>query len=100
MAVETHTNYDGVTRHVLRGPLSKARGVIGREPAPGEEYVFEFDSVKPRSVHMVGVRSPLQVEFRIVDRGAYDTTLRTTLQPWTGVAKAPCNEIIERGIHE
>lgn len=90
----------GATRHRCDSLLDKARGVIGREPDPGEEYVFSFDSVKPRTVHMVGVRKPLEVEFRIVDRCAYERTYVTTLRPWIGVARAPCNLIIERGVGE
>lgn len=97
MAVKSHVG--NTTRHELSG-LSKARGVIGREPGPDEEYVFRFDTVKERSVHMAGVRNPLEVEFWIVDRNNYEQTHLTVLNPWVGVARAPCNLIIERGVDE
>lgn len=97
MAVESHT-VGGVVRHELSGPLSKARGVVGREPAPGEEYVFSFSCVKPRLVHMVGVREPLEVSFQIVARGVIYDEETVTLQPWTGHARHPCNRIVERGV--
>lgn len=40
-------------RH-LTGPVEQFRGVIGRELADGDRYIFEFDDVGERSVHMVG----------------------------------------------
>ncbi|TQQ78595.1 hypothetical protein EGH24_13820 [Halonotius terrestris] len=95
MAVESYETPDGVTRHRVTG-LSKARGVIGREPAPGEAYVFPFDGIRERVVHMLGVTEPLDVEFRVVWNGRYETTKRVTLQPWTGHASAECTHIIER----
>lgn len=68
------------------------RGVIGRYPKPGEEYVFHFGSVKPRRIHMIGVRRPLEVEW-YVDA---EKVASETLDPWFGTAKHRCNRVVER----
>lgn len=80
-----------MTDHVLDGPLEQMRGVIGREPTGDERYVFEFDSVARRSVHMVGVRNPLRVRF-LADG---EETLDVVLRPWTGHARARADKVIE-----
>ena len=76
---------------VLDSPLQRARGVIGRYPEPDERYRFEYDEVAQRSVHMIGVRRPLQVTFLIDGK----VTGEAVLRPWTGVAKAPADTIVE-----
>jgi len=38
---------------ILRSPLDKARGVIGRYPEAGESIVMEFDDVDQRLIHMM-----------------------------------------------
>lgn len=76
----------------LTGPLEQMRGVIGREPGPGDRYIFEFDSVGERSVHMVGVRRPLEVTW--IAEG--EETFSTTLRPWVGYGSAPADVVIER----
>jgi hypothetical protein len=79
---------------VLSGPLEQARGVIGREPNMGERFIFEFDEVDDRLVHMVGVTKPLLVKFML--DGA--VTFETRLQPWIGHARAQCDTIVETGV--
>jgi hypothetical protein len=80
----------------LTGLLEQTRGVIGREPAPTDMYVFEFDSVRERRIHMLGVRSQLRVEFYVEgERVAVEY-----LQPWIGTAKHRCDEIREMGVPE
>lgn len=68
------------------------RGVIGRYPDGDEEFVFEFDKVRNRHVHMVGVRRPLRVEW--FDQG--ELVRAETLSPWVGLAGARADRIIER----
>jgi hypothetical protein len=77
---------------VLSSFLAQARGVIGRYPEPDQEFVFEFDEVRERDVHMVGVRRPLQVEWYVDD----DLVRVEELKPWTGYASAEANRVIER----
>lgn len=76
----------------LDSTFQQARGVIGRYPRPGERYVFPFDAVAQRLVHMVGVRRPLQVEWYA------DGSLvaREVLQPWTGWARYRADRIVEQ----
>lgn len=80
-----------MTDHSLTGPLEKVRGVIGREPTGDDRYIFEFDDVRDRDVHMVGVRNPLRVTW--LAEG--EVTLRRTLRPWIGYASARADRIIE-----
>ena len=77
---------------VLSSFLAQARGVIGRYPDPDQEFVFEFDEVRKRDVHMVGVRRPLQVEWYVDD----DLVRVEELKPWTGYASAKADRVIER----
>lgn len=77
--------------HILRSPLQQARGVIGRYPGPEERYVFEFDGVARRSVHMVGVRRPLRVTW-LVDG---DVVKEATLRPWIGHGAARADRVVE-----
>jgi len=79
------------TETVLTGPFEQARGVIGREPTHDERYIFKFDSTQERSVHMVGVTSPLLVRWLIDDT----VTNEAVLQPWIGHASARANTIVE-----
>jgi uncharacterized membrane protein (UPF0127 family) len=82
------------TDHTLETTLDKTRGVIGREPAPGERYIFEFDEIAERSVHMLFVREPLLV--RWLAHG--EITQEVVLKPWVGHATAPADRVIEIGI--
>lgn len=77
---------------VLSSLFDQLRGVIGRYPDPGQEFVFEFDSVAERAVHMVGVRGPLEVEWYVGD----DLVRVEQLTPWVGYASAQADRVIER----
>lgn len=85
-----------MTDHRLTGPLEKLRGVIGREPRGDDRFIFCFDDVSERSVHMVGVRRPLEVTW--VARGK--VTHKTTLQPWIGFDSARADVVIETAANE
>lgn len=77
---------------ILSSPLQQLRGVIGRYPAADQEFVFEFDQVAERDVHMVGVRQPLEVEWW--RQG--DLVRVEELKPWLGFASAPADRVVER----
>lgn len=76
---------------VLTGPLEQTRGVIGRYPGPDERYVFEFDGVAYRFIHMLGVRRPLLVRWFVEDELEREVTLR----PWAGLGIAPADRVTE-----
>jgi uncharacterized membrane protein (UPF0127 family) len=76
---------------VLRTPLQRARGVIGREPSRGEQYMLTWDDVGQRRVHMVGVRRPLRVRW-LADG---DLVAEETLPPWVGSARHRADVVIE-----
>lgn len=69
----------------------QSRGVIGRYPDPNECYVFRFDTMRPRLIHMVGVRRPLRVEWWANG----DMVATERLRPWIGMARHPADEIRE-----
>jgi len=77
-----------VTDIVLDTFWQQARGVIGRYPDADERYVFPFDSVARRDIHMMFVRRPLRVTWYI-DK---EIVAELVLEPWTGYAahKADC----------
>jgi len=77
---------------ILRSPLDKARGVIGRYPEAGERIVMEFDAVDHRMIHMMFVRRPLTVEWW----GGDELQQRKELRPWIGVGRAPADRIVEK----
>jgi uncharacterized membrane protein (UPF0127 family) len=79
-------------RIVLSSLPAQLRGVIGRYPAPDEAYVFEFDAVARRPIHMLGVRRPLRVEWFIDD----DRVRTARLRPWIGYGAARANRVVER----
>lgn len=80
-----------IREHTLTGPFEQARGVIGRHPTPSERYVFEFDTVAPRLVHMVGVCRPLRVTW-LADGVE---TASEVLRPWVGWGRHLADEIWE-----
>lgn len=80
-----------MAERVLTSRLQQARGVIGRYPAPDERYVFEFDRVAPRLIHMLGVRRPLRVRWFAEGEPTADVVLR----PWTGHGRNDADEIWE-----
>jgi hypothetical protein len=70
----------------------QVRGVIGRYPNDNEIYVLQYDNVKPRLIHMIGVKRPLRVTW-IIDNSI---VAEQTLQPWTGIARHRADCVIER----
>jgi len=80
-----------MTDHHLTGYLSRARGVIGRYPAPGDRPPLEDVAIADRPIGMVGVTRPLVVEWH--QRGAM--VRREQLRPWVGRAKHPADRVIE-----
>ena len=78
--------------HVLTDPFEQMRGVVGRYPSRDERYIFDFDTVKKRGVHMFGVFRPLTVEFYLDD----ELVKERTLMPFIGRATAICDRVIER----
>lgn len=73
---------------------AQARGAIGTRVDPGEELVFEFDDVRWRFLHMVGVRDPLEVEWYRGD----ELVKYERMRPMTGLSYAKADRAIERGI--
>ncbi|MFW6384169.1 MAG: DUF192 domain-containing protein [Halodesulfurarchaeum sp.] len=73
------------TREKLQGVMFKA------ELPPGYGLVFPFERAKPRGVHMLFVRVPIDVIWTV------DGTVRAvdTLQPWTGYATHRADRIVE-----
>jgi uncharacterized membrane protein (UPF0127 family) len=71
--------------------LGKRRGVIGRYPSEDERYVFEYDTVDTRPIHMLFVRRPLKVTWLANCKITY----QTELQPWTGYDAARADTVIE-----
>ena len=72
--------------------LAKMRGLMGRRHVPGGyALVFPFDRASRRSVHMLFVRTPIDVLW-LAD-GA--VTKRATLSPWTGFGWARADTIVE-----
>jgi hypothetical protein len=80
-----------MTDYHLTGYLSRARGVIGRYPNPGDRYILEWSTIADRPIHMVGVTRPLIVEWH--QRGAM--VRREQLRPWVGRATHPADRVIE-----
>lgn len=80
-----------MTDRYLTGPLEQLRGVIGREPSGEDRYIFEFDDVAVRSVHMVGVRKPLDVTW-LADG---EVVQCRTLRPWIGYGSARADRVVE-----
>jgi hypothetical protein len=74
---------------------SRRLAVVAREPEPDERYIFEFEAVRERGIHMLGVREPLHVTW-IADG---ETTHEAVLEPWTGIDSAPADRIIETGVN-
>lgn len=77
---------------VAEGFLAKARGLMGRRSV-ADDYalVFPFDRPARRSVHMLFVRTALDVLWLADGR----VTRRSTLSPWIGVGRARADTIVE-----
>lgn len=71
--------------------LTKARGLMFRAIPDDYALVFPFEEPGKRWIHMLGVRAPIDVLW-VVD----DEVVRVeTLVPWTGVAAATADTVIE-----
>ena len=72
--------------------LSQARGLMFRRSIPDDyALVFEFDDVGSRDVHMVFVPFALDVLW-LRDR---EVQRVERLSPWTGLAEAQADQLIE-----
>ncbi len=74
--------------------LAQTRGLMFRSPSSfsaGSALVFPFDQAKPRDVHMLFVRFPIDVIW-LVDE---EVRRIEQLEPWTGFARERADTIIE-----
>jgi len=72
--------------------LAKARGLMFRRSIPDDyALVFEFDGVASRDVHMVFVPFALDVLWL----RAGEVQRKERLSPWTGLAKAEADQLVE-----
>jgi uncharacterized membrane protein (UPF0127 family) len=72
--------------------LSKAKGLMFRRSIPDDyALVFRFDEVAARDVHMVFVPFPLDVLW--LQDG--EVARKERLSPWTGLAEAEADQLIE-----
>jgi len=72
--------------------LSRARGLMFRRSIPDDyALVFEFDEAASRDVHMVFVSFPLDVLWLRDD----EVQRVKRLSPWTGLAKAEADRLVE-----
>ena len=72
--------------------LQQARGLMGASSLPsGYGLVFPFDRAGRRSVHMLFVRTPLDVLW-LVDA---EVQRVETLSPWTGLGYARADTLVE-----
>jgi uncharacterized membrane protein (UPF0127 family) len=93
-----HESSDGETR-TLAGDVEVAdtfgrqfRGLMGYTEVPDDyALVFEMGESKRRGVHMVFVRTPIDVLW--LDDGVVDRV--ETLSPWTGFARGRADTIVE-----
>ncbi|QLH77322.1 DUF192 domain-containing protein [Halosimplex rubrum] len=90
-----HESADGDTRTLATDVeradslLQKIKGLMGKSSLPdGYALVFDFGRTSYRDVHMLFVRTPLDVVWLLDD----EVVQVKTLEPWrgTGVAKADC----------
>lgn len=72
--------------------FEKARGLTFQRGVP-EDYglVFEFDTARPRTFHMLFVPFPIDVLW-LVDR---EVTAVERLRPWIGLGRATADRAIE-----
>lgn len=72
--------------------LTQMKGLMGRASIPDSyALVFEFDDAARRTVHMLFVRTPLDVLWLVDDR----VERRSTLAAWTGLGRASADTLIE-----
>lgn len=72
--------------------LKKAIGMMGRKNL-SEDYalVFQFNKANPRTIHMIGVRTALDVLW--VEDGTVNAV--KTLSPWAGIGRETADMVIE-----
>ncbi len=71
---------------------SKGRGLIGQTTVRDDyALVFPFDSAKPRLIHMLGVRTAIDVVWLIGHR----VQRVETLPAWRGLARARADTVLE-----
>lgn len=94
-----HIEHVGDERSVLATEVSVAdtirrqlQGVMFKASLP-DDYglVFPFDEAKPRGVHMVFVRVPIDVVWTVGEQ----VRAVKRLQPWTGYGRAEADRIVE-----
>lgn len=72
--------------------LQQAKGLMGASSLPeGYGLVFRFDRVGRRSVHMLFVRTPLDVLWLVDD----EVERVERLSPWTGLGYARADTLVE-----
>ncbi|QZA87486.1 DUF192 domain-containing protein [Salinarchaeum sp. IM2453] len=72
--------------------LKKAIGLMGKKDLPeGYALMFRFNKTKPRTIHMIGVRTALDVLW--VEDGTVNAV--KTLPPWTGIGREAADMVIE-----
>lgn len=77
---------------VARTHRARAKGLMLRTAVPADyALVFRFGRTATRAVHMVFVRTPIDVIW-VADR---TVTRRSTLSAWTGLGWARADTIIE-----
>lgn len=93
---------DGTTRQIATNVdfavsvIEQTQGLIGRTSLPAD-YALVFECSKDlllgwtQTVHMIGVRTPIDVVW--VREG--EVTKTATLQPWTGIAFGKADVFIE-----
>jgi len=71
---------------------TRAQGLMGRKQVPDDyALVFPFDSAKPRLIHMLGVRTAIDVVWLVDER----VERVETLPAWRGLARARADTILE-----
>jgi hypothetical protein len=80
-----------MTDHHLDGWFARTRGVIGRYPTQGDQYILEWDHIDDRPIHMIGVRRHLVVDWWANG----DMVAREQLHPWVGHATHRADTVIE-----
>lgn len=72
--------------------LKKAIGLMGKKDLPGGyALIFQFNETKSRTIHMIGVRTALDVLW--VEDGTVNAV--KTLPPWTGIGRETADMVIE-----
>lgn len=93
----THIPQDGGEQTVATDPtvadslLAKTRGLIARRTMPGDAFVFPFEDIGTRWIHMIGV--PFDVATVWVADGTVTKVAR--LRAWSGLGGAKADTVVE-----